>query len=87
MPLSRRRTPPAVKRGPWPRPLSTGTLHMMMVMSGVVRRADFNPPLLPKRFEPMDNPHATAPQDSVSEQGWLSRMFLGRKTPTSVPRS
>lgn len=85
MPLSRR-TPSSVKKRAWQRPLSLGTLHMM-VMSGVVRRADFNPPLLPKRFEPVDNPHGASLQESASEQGWLSRMFLGRKTHASAPHS
>ena len=58
----------------------------MMVMSGVVRRADLNPPPTPGRkgFQLPDNPQAAFPQESVSEQGWLSRMLLGRKTHVSI---
>jgi hypothetical protein len=67
------------------RPLSIGTLQMM-VMSGVVRRADLNPPPAPHRYEPADNPHGASPQESASEQGWLSRMFLGRKPQASANR-
>jgi hypothetical protein len=60
------------------KPLSLATLQMM-VMSGVVRRADLNPPSMPARFPAAESPHGTFPQESASEQGWLSRMFLGRK--------
>jgi hypothetical protein len=61
-------------------PLSARTLEMM-VMSGVVRRADSNPPLIPPGtgHQAPQNPHGASLQESASEQGWLSRMILGRK--------
>lgn len=56
----------------------------MMVLSGVVRRADLDPPQDQARAgywrRAIDN--ATIPQESASEQGWISRMILGRKSPT-----
>ena len=58
----------------------------MMVMSGVVRRADLNPPPAPGRkgFLLPENQQGTFPQESVSEQGWLSRILLGRRAPASI---
>ncbi|ALA58598.1 hypothetical protein [Nitrospira moscoviensis] len=79
----RRKPVPAMGR--LRRPLSLGTLQMM-VMSGVVRRADLNPPPAPQRYEPSDNPHGASPQDSASERGWLSRMFLGRRAQATANR-
>jgi hypothetical protein len=63
-----------------PSPLSARTLEMM-VMSGVVRRADLNPPLVPYGMgtQAPENRHGASLQESASEQGWLSRMILGRK--------
>ncbi len=73
---------PAMKVYLWrtPSPLSARTLEMM-VMSGVVRRADLNPPLVPYGMgtQAPENRHGASPQESASEQGWLSRMILGRK--------
>lgn len=53
----------------------------MMVMSGVVRRADLDPPQDPVRtgYWHREVAKANLPQQSVSEQGWISRMILGRK--------
>jgi hypothetical protein len=68
-----------VMRGPARRqPVNLESLQMM-VMSGVVRRADFNPPPAPRRRGILlpDAAQAANPQESVSEQGWLSRMILG----------
>lgn len=70
----------------WRRPLSQSTLQMM-VMSGVVRRADLNPPPVPHRHQPPDNRPGAFPQEAASEQGWLSRMFLGRKAQTPANHS
>jgi hypothetical protein len=75
-----RRSPLKVSRWKGALPVSIETLQMM-VMSGVVRRADLNPPLMPHRLGSR-SPEPSAggfPQHSVSEQGWLSRMILGRK--------
>lgn len=65
-----------------PHPLSARTLEMM-VMSGVVRRAEVNPPIVPygTGHEPPGNPHGASPQESASAQGWLSRLILGRRPP------
>lgn len=51
----------------------------MMLMSGVVRRADLNPPPAPQRSRRLEQQEAGPPQEAVSEQGWLSRIFLGRR--------
>lgn len=71
------------------RPVTLRTLQMM-VMSGVVRRADLNPPQPSGRTlsQPADAPRQPFPQESASEQGWLSRLFLSRKHPiTAANRS
>jgi hypothetical protein len=71
------------------RPVTLRTLQMM-VMSGVVRRADLNPPQPSGRMlsQPTDDFRQPFPQDSASEQGWLSRLFLGRRHPiTTANRS
>lgn len=65
----------------WRKPLSLDSLKMM-VMSGVVRRADWAPPLLPTRTVYWYDgvvPKAAA-QDPEPEQGWLFRI-LGRTAP------
>jgi hypothetical protein len=53
----------------------------MMVMSGVVRRADLNPRLNHGRrgFQLPDSVQGETLRRAVPEQGWLSRIFLGRK--------
>jgi hypothetical protein len=69
------------------RPLNLRTLQLM-VQSGVVRRADFDPPTFGNRtrFHTSDE----AGQDSVKEldpeQGWLARIILGRRLQVSVPK-
>lgn len=69
-----------VKWNLWRRAVSFESLQMM-VMSGVVRRADLDPPPNPGRtgYWHRDAPKVAVPQESVSEQGWISRMILGRK--------
>jgi hypothetical protein len=54
----------------------------MMVMSGVVRRADLDPPQDPGRtgYWHRGKNRVSIPQESASEQGWISRMLLGRKS-------
>lgn len=81
-PLKRK---PVAKLPRWKQPVSLRSLQMM-VMSGVVRRADLNPPPGGGRngFQLPDNPHGTFPQESASEQGWLSRILLGRKAHVNV---
>jgi hypothetical protein len=71
-----------------PSPLSARTLEMM-VLSGVVRRADLNPPLIPPGtgHEAPQNPHGASLQESASEQGWLSWMILGGKAHSAADRS
>ncbi len=62
----------------------------MMVRSGVVRRADVLPPipLSRTRVQALEEHQAVAPDEAVSEQGWLSRIILGRKAhPVLVKRS
>ena len=62
----------------------------MMVRSGVVRRADALPPLpLTRTRVQVSEDHQAAVQDeTVSEQGWLSRVILGRRAhPVIVKRS
>ena len=62
----------------------------MMVRSGVVRRADSMPPLPIRttRIHMADGQQRAVRKESVSEQGWLSRIILGRKTqPVAVKRS
>ena len=53
----------------------------MMVMSGVVRRADLDPPQDPVRtgYWHREAGKVSIPQEAASEQGWISRMILGRK--------
>lgn len=70
-----------VKWNLWRRAVSFESLQMM-VMSGVVRRADLDPPPNPGRtgYWHRDAPKVAVPQESASEQGWISRMILGRKS-------
>lgn len=69
------------KWGLWPVAVSLQSLQMM-VMSGVVRRADSDPPQDPGRtgYWHRGKHTASIPQESASEQGWISRMLLGRKS-------
>ncbi len=62
----------------------------MMVSSGVVRRADSMPPLplSRTRVQLPDGQARAVRKESMSEQGWLSRIILGRKAqPVLVKRS
>lgn len=66
-------------------PLYLCTLQMM-VRSEVVRRADFDPPSFLSRTQshvPEDVEHNSA-KKMVSEQGWLARFLLGRRSQLSV---
>jgi hypothetical protein len=70
-----------VKWDLWRRAVSFESLQMM-VMSGVVRRADLDPPQNPGRtgYWHREAAKVAVPQESASEQGWISRMILGRKS-------
>jgi flagellar P-ring protein precursor FlgI len=64
----------------------------MMVLSGVVRRAEHNPPSYADRARWVPLEHSPCPvpnQQPASEQGWLSRFFLlirkARASQTSRP--
>ncbi len=60
--------------------LTVQTLEMM-VQSGVVRRADFDPPssVRSTRFQMSDEADRDSMRGAASEQGWLARIILGRK--------
>ena len=69
------------------RPLNPRTLQMM-VQSGVVRRADFDPPSFGNRtrFHVSDDMDHGSTKEIVSEQGWLARLLLGRRVQLSVSK-
>ena len=69
------------------RPLNLITLQMM-VQSGVVRRADFDPPSCGSktRFHMLDDVDRNSVKEVVSEQGWLARLLLGRRSQVSVSK-
>ncbi|MEQ1627264.1 MAG: hypothetical protein ABL965_07710 [Nitrospira sp.] len=71
----------SVKWELWRGAVSLQSLQMM-VMSGVVRRADLDPPQDPGRtgYWHSGKNRVNIPQESASEQGWISRMLLGRKS-------
>ena len=71
----------SVKWELWRGAVSLQSLQMM-VMSGVVRRADLDPPQDPGRtgYWHRGKNRVNIPQESASEQGWISRMLLGRKS-------
>ncbi|MCP9470181.1 MAG: flagellar basal body P-ring protein FlgI [Nitrospira sp.] len=73
-----------------PKPLNVASLRMM-VLSGVVRRADRNPPLLPRRGieAPTDRAPVPLAPEPVAEKGWLSRIWIRRKQtqPAARPRT
>ncbi|MDK2744020.1 MAG: hypothetical protein NDI90_14000 [Nitrospira sp. BO4] len=60
--------------------LNLQTLEMM-VQSGVVRRADFDPPptVSLKQFQVADEADRDSLRGTASAQGWLARVILGRK--------
>ncbi len=80
----------AVSSSKWlrPKPLNVASLRMM-VLSGVVRRADRNPPLSPRRGieTPTDRAPAPLAPEPVAEKGWLSRIWIRRKQTQSAARS
>ncbi len=81
----RRRT---TRRGiPKRRPLNLLTLQMM-VQSGVVRRADFDPPSFGSRtrFHVLDDVDGDSVKEMVCKQGWLARLLLGRRSQFSVSK-
>lgn len=69
------------------RPLNLITLQMM-VQSGVVRRADFDLPSFGSRtrFHMLDDVDRNSVKEVVSEQGWLARLLLGRRSQVSVSK-
>ena len=69
------------------RRLNLRTLQMM-VRSGVVRRADFDPPTFGSktRFRALDDADHASKKELASEQGWLSRIILGPRLQVSVPK-
>jgi hypothetical protein len=69
------------------RRLNLRTLQMM-VRSGVVRRADFDPPTFGSktRFRALDAADHASKKELASEQGWLSRIMLGPRLQVSVPK-
>ena len=65
---------------PTRRLLSHDSLRMM-VQSGVVRRADSSPPDVSlTQFQVMENIDRNHSKDMAVEQGWLSRIVLGRRS-------
>ena len=75
-----------LRRGlPPRRPMNLLTLQMM-VQSGVVRRADLDPPFLGSRTRlhvPVEV-DLLLTEEAASERGWLARMILGRRSQFSV---
>jgi hypothetical protein len=69
------------------RPLNLRTMEMM-VQSGVVRRADFDPPTFGSRARShaLDDADHVSEKELASEQGWLARIILGRRLQVSVPK-
>jgi hypothetical protein len=78
---------PSRKGIPKRRPLNLRTLQMM-VQSGVVRRADFDPPSLGSRarFHALDAVDHDSVKEMGSEPGWLTRIVRGRTSQFSLPR-
>jgi hypothetical protein len=85
MPTPLRRQP--VRRSvPKKRPLNLHTLQMIL-QSGVVRRADCKPPGLNNaRLHMVENVDRDSTNDTVTEQGWLARVILGRKQKSQVSK-
>ncbi len=68
------------------RPLNLHTLQMML-QSGVVRRADCNPPgANHTRVHIVDEVERDSTNDTTTEQGWLVRVMLGRKPKSHVSK-
>jgi hypothetical protein len=86
MTAPQRRT--TTRRGiPKRRPLNLITLQMM-VQSGVVRRADFDPPSFGSRtrFHVLDDVDRGSVKEVIPEQGWLARLLVGRRPQFSVSK-
>jgi len=83
-PLRRKTTTRVI---PKRRPLNVRTLQMML-QSGVVRRADFDPPSFVSRtrFYVLDDGDHDSVKEMVSEQGWLARFLLGRRSQVFVSK-
>ncbi|MGQ0556668.1 MAG: hypothetical protein ACT4PN_12075 [Nitrospiraceae bacterium] len=81
------RRKPTLKGSLKRRPLNLHTLQMM-VQSGVVRRADFDPPTFGSRtrFRALDDADHASEKELASEQGWLSRIILGPRLQVSIPK-
>ncbi len=65
----------------WHREAVTDSLKMM-VLSGVVRRADLDPPLLHQHSAKIGiDPYGGALDldEEIEEPGWLARIFLSRE--------
>ena len=84
VPVRRRPTPRGILKR---RPLTLLTLQMM-VQSGVVRRADFDPPTFGNRtrFHALDDAAHDSGKESAAEHGWLARIILGRRLQVSAPK-
>jgi hypothetical protein len=69
------------------RPLNPRIVQMM-VQSGVVRRADCDPPSFGSRtrFHARDDVDRGSVKERGSEQGWLMRLLLGRRSQVSVSK-
>lgn len=67
------------------KPMNARSLQMM-VSSGVVRRADFNPSLMPNRRErPLPTVTGKVQSENTSlAQGWLVRLLVRRKRAASL---
>lgn len=70
-----------------PKPLNFHSVQMM-VLNGVVRRADRHPPLVPSQREvsAAEAAYGDLSQDSVAKKGWLSRIVLRRVPEAPVCR-
>ncbi|MDH5348410.1 MAG: hypothetical protein OEW13_10955, partial [Nitrospira sp.] len=67
-------------------PLNLHTLQMML-QSGVVRRADCNPPgVNHARLNMAEDVERDSTNDIGTEQGWLARVMLGRKPKSQVSK-
>jgi hypothetical protein len=78
---------PMTRALPTRRPLNVTTLRMM-VQSGVVRRADFDPPSfgIKTRFHLRDERDHDSATQAASDQGWLARIILGRRAQVFVSK-
>jgi hypothetical protein len=81
------RRKPTTRGIPKRRPLNFRTLQMM-VQSGVVRRADFDPPIFGSRtrFHVLDEGYHDSVTELAAEQGWLARIILGRRSQIFVSK-